>query len=64
MLGAVLAYQFRRQSEREAKEQASDLARRLAVVAAEQPQPKNWLTNLLHVADFLAREQRGEAGRE
>jgi CRISPR-associated protein Cmr2 len=64
MLGAVLAYQFRRQSERGAKEQASDLARRLALVAAEQSKPKYWLTNFLHVADFLAREQRGEAGRE
>ena len=64
MLESLLAYQFRRQSAGEAKTKADELARRLALVAAGQPDAKKWLTNFLHVADFLAREQRGEVGRE
>ncbi len=74
MLETLLAYQFSRQSEGEAKKKAPDLAERLAKLAAEQhdcsrllknfdphvqsPDGRRWLENFLSVAEFLARVER------
>lgn len=59
MLCSLLAYQLTRQSEGAPKDQASQLAGRLATLAAQQDQKGlSWLENFLTVAEFLARETR------
>lgn len=59
MLASLLAYQFKRQSNGETKEQAPQLAHRLAqLCAAQEREGLNWLANFMGVAEFLARETR------
>lgn len=62
MLQGLLGYQLARQSGGAAKKQAPELARRLARLAAAQPNARRvWLENFLCVAEFLARETRANA---
>jgi CRISPR-associated protein Cmr2 len=59
MLASLLAYQFDRQSngKAKAKEDAPELAQRLAkLCAGQKSKPLNWLANFMGVAEFLARE--------
>ena len=59
MLSSLLAYQFDRQSNGDAKQAAPALAQRLAeLCAAQETQPLRWLANFMGVAEFLARETR------
>jgi len=59
MLASLLAYQLARQAKGDAKARASGLAKRLATLAAAQPNHGlKWLENFLTVAEFLARETR------
>ena len=59
MLASLLAYQFKRQSNGDTKEQAPQLAHRLAQLCATQElKGLNWLANFMGVAEFLARETR------
>ena len=59
MLESLLAYQFARQSEGDARAQTPALAHRIAALTAAQPQDGlNWLEHFLTVAEFLARETR------
>ncbi|OGT88812.1 MAG: type III-B CRISPR-associated protein Cas10/Cmr2 [Gammaproteobacteria bacterium RIFOXYA12_FULL_61_12] len=65
ILASLLGYQFDRQIKPKEKERVreehkvSDLARRLASLAAAQPKDSlKWLENFLTVAEFLARETR------
>ncbi len=62
MLESLLAYQLARQSSNAGKAQVPKLAERLAALAAAQPKDgRQWLTNFLGVAQFLARETRSVA---
>lgn len=56
MVEALLAEQFRRQSNEHPD--ARPLARELVALAATQAKARDWLANLLGVAEFLAREVR------
>lgn len=59
MLASLLAYQLDRQAQGDAKNNAPDLAQRLAKLCAEQKiKGLNWLANFMGVAEFLARETR------
>jgi CRISPR-associated protein Cmr2 len=59
MLATLLAYQLDRQAQGHAKNDALDLAQRLAKRCAQQERNGlNWLANFLGVAEFLARETR------
>ncbi|MFV0476273.1 MAG: type III-B CRISPR-associated protein Cas10/Cmr2 [Parahaliea sp.] len=64
MLASLLAYQLDRQADNAAREQHDipELAQRLATLAAEQANDRRqWLTNFMNVAEFLARETRNGA---
>jgi CRISPR-associated protein Cmr2 len=61
MLAALLAYQFKRQSEGEALTMVPGLARGLAEEASKQRNARVWLMNFLSVGEFLARETRAPA---
>jgi len=61
MLAALLAYQFKRQSEGEALTMVPGLARGLAEEASKQHNARVWLMNFLAVGEFLARETRAPA---
>lgn len=79
MLATLLAYQLDRQAQGHAKNDAPDLARRLAKLCAAQkiapsldnkPTPEHrkktrlkWLANFMGVAEFLARETRAGQSR-
>ncbi len=59
MLSSLLAFQLARQANvKIQKDQAPDLAKRLAQLSAEQSDSLKWLANFLSVAEFLAREIR------
>lgn len=61
MLQVMLAYQFNRQADKDARARhnVSALARRLTELTVEQPVGRlQWLSNFLSVAEFLAREMR------
>ncbi len=61
MLGELLAYQLKRQTDNKAAIEAHDvdgLARELAALAAEPGKGRGWLGSLLSTAEFLARETR------
>ncbi len=60
MLQSLLAYQFARQAQGDAKHQASELTKRLTMFALLEPTGKQieWLRNFISVAEFLAREVR------
>lgn len=60
MLQSLLAYQFNRQAQGDAKHQTSELAKRLTMLALLEPTGKQieWLRNFISVAEFLAREVR------
>lgn len=55
MVSALLAYQFQRQS---SHPEARSLANALVKAAIGHPEPREWMANLLGVAEFLAREVR------
>ena len=62
MLQSLLAYQFDRQADGEARQLAAGLAQRLTALALEPQQPHkksiDGLRNFISVAEFLAREVR------
>jgi CRISPR-associated protein Cmr2 len=60
MLQSLLAYQFARQAQGDARHQAPELVRRLITLTLQQPEGKQieWLRNFISVAEFLAREVR------
>ncbi len=65
MLSSLLAYQLARQSDNKAAVDhfdVSGLARRLAILAAEQDNSLDWLANFLSIGEFLARETRTGGG--
>lgn len=64
MLQTLLAYQFARQAQGQAKATAEPMARRLTALMLEQPAAERirWLRNFISVAEFLAREVRSRTG--
>jgi CRISPR-associated protein Cmr2 len=60
MIEQLLAYQLARQSDAGA-DLTKRIAKRLTKIAMKQREPKPWLANFLSVAEFLAREMRGDA---
>jgi CRISPR-associated protein Cmr2 len=59
MLRSLLSYQFERQANGSTKNDAPDLAERLAkLCAAQSIKGLSWLANFMGVAEFLARETR------
>ncbi len=64
MLGSLLAYQFKRQTSREAtwqQHKGPQLCQRIAALACAKSEKDrlDWLTRFMGVAEFLAREARG-----
>ncbi len=63
MLGSLLGYQFKRQTTSDAawnQHNGSTLCQRIAALACKEKNRLDWLTRFMGVAEFLARETRGD----